>query len=133
MVGDQPKRCLSQKTTNARLWVVSDHRLPRQVHFPACVLSVSPSIISVVVQLPSHVQFFNAPLQASLSLTVTCSSLKFLSTASAMPSSHLILGCPLLLLPSSLPSIRDFLPMSQLLASDITKYWSFSFSITYLR
>ena len=53
--------------------------------------------------------------QASLSLAVFRSSLKFMSTESVMPSNHLILCCPVLL-PSVFPSIRVF-PMSQLFAS----------------
>ena len=61
------------------------------------------------VQLLSHVQLFETPWiaarQASLSITNSRSSLKLTSIESVMPSSHLILGRPLLLLPSSPPSI----------------------------
>ena len=74
----------------------------------------------VVVQLPGRVWLFATPWtaarQAFLSLTISRSLPKFVSTASVMPSSHFILWCPLLLLPSIFPSIRDF-PMSQLFAS----------------
>ena len=49
---------------------------------------------------------------------------KFTSTALLMPSSHLILWCPLLLLPSIFPSIRDFV------CNIWPKYWSFSFTIS---
>ena len=35
MVEDQPKRCLSWKTNNTRLWVISDHQPPRHIHFPS--------------------------------------------------------------------------------------------------
>ena len=73
-----------------------------------------------VVQSPFHVRFFvaagTAACQASLSLTISWSLPKVMSIASVMPSSHLILWCPLLLLPSIFPSIRDF-SMSQLFAS----------------
>ena len=66
----------------------------------------------VVVQLPSRVRLFATPWtaarQASLSLTNSWSLPKFISIASVMPSSHLILWHPLLLLPSVLPSIRNF-------------------------
>ena len=66
----------------------------------------------VVIQLPSHVQLFATPWtearQASLSLTISWSLSKFMSIALVMPSSHLILWCPLFLLPSIFPSIRDF-------------------------
>ena len=51
---------------------------------------------------------------------------KPMSTESVMPSNHLILCRPLLLLPSVFPSIRVFFPISQLLV----KYWSFSFNIS---
>ena len=74
----------------------------------------------VVVQSPSHVRRFGTPWttahQASLSLTISWSLPKFMSTASVMPSSHLILCRSLLLLPSIFPSIRSF-PMSWLFAS----------------
>ena len=85
------------------------------------------------VQSLSHVRFFATPWiaarQASLSITISPSSLKFTSIESVMPSSHLILCRPLHLLPPNPPSIRVFsnestLPMTW------PKYWSFSFSIT---
>ena len=73
-------------------------------------LSVPNTI--VVVKLPSCVWLFVTPwtaeLQASLSLTISQSLPKFMSIASVMQSNHLILWCPLLLLPSIFPSIRDF-------------------------
>ena len=66
----------------------------------------------VAVHSLSHVQFFATPWmgarQASLSFTISQSLLKFMSTQSVMPSKHLILCRPLLLLPSVLPSIRVF-------------------------
>ena len=65
--------------------------------------------------------------QASLSLTISQSLPKFMSIASVMPSSHLILYRPLLLLPSIFPSIRDFSSESTLLIR-WPKYWSFSIS-----
>ena len=66
--------------------------------------------------------------QVSLSFTISQSLLKLMSTESVMPSNHLILCRPLLLLPSIFPSIRVF---SNELALCIRwpKYWSFSFSI----
>ena len=89
------------------------------------------SIISlfVVVQSLSCVQLFATPwtaaLQASLSFTISRSLLGLMSIESVMPSNHLILCRPLLLLPSILPSIRVF---SNELALHIRwpKYWSFS-------
>ena len=67
--------------------------------------------------------------QASLSFTISQSLPKFMSTESAMPSNHLILCCPLLLLPSVFPSIRVF-PKEVGICISWPKYWSFSFSIS---
>ena len=84
------------------------------------------------VQSLSRVRLFATPWiaarQASLSLTNSQSSLRLASIESVMPSSHLILGRPLLLLPSIPPSIRVFSNESTLLMR-WPKYWSFSFSI----
>ena len=84
------------------------------------------------VQSLSRVQLFATPWiaarQASLSLTNSRSSLKLTSIELVMPSSHLILCCPLLLLPPILPSIRVFSSESTL-RMRWPKYWSFSFSI----
>ena len=66
--------------------------------------------------------------QASLSITNSRNSLKLTSIMSVMPSSHLILCRPLLLLPPIPPSIRVFSNESTL-RMRWTKYWSFSFSI----
>ena len=66
--------------------------------------------------------------QASLSITNSWSLLRLMSIESVMPSNHLILCCPLLLLPSIFPSIRVFSNES-FLHIRRTKYWSFSFSI----
>ena len=66
--------------------------------------------------------------QASLSITSSRSSLRFMSIESVMPSSHLILGHPLLLLPPISPRIRAFSNESTL-RMRWPKYWSFSFSI----
>ena len=67
--------------------------------------------------------------QASLSITNSRSSLKLMSTESVMPSNHLILCHPLLLLPSIFPRIRIFLNESAL-SIRWPDYWSFSFSIS---
>ena len=67
--------------------------------------------------------------QASLSITNSWSLLKLMSIESVMPSNHLILCCPLLLLPSIFPSIRVFSSES-FLPIGWPKYWSFSFSIS---
>ena len=85
------------------------------------------------VQSLSHVRLFATPWtaahQASLSLTNSWSLLKLMSIESAMPSNHLILCRPLLLLPSIFPSIRVFSNESALCIRR-PKYWSFSFNIS---
>ena len=70
-----------------------------------------------------------AARQASLSITISRSLLKLTSIESVMPSNHLILYSPLLLLPSIFPSIRVF-SKELVLCIRWPKYWSFSFSIS---
>ena len=70
-----------------------------------------------------------AARQASQSNTNSWSSLKLMSFESMMPSNHLILCRPLLLLPSIFPSIRVF-SYESVLCIIWPKYWSFSFSIS---
>ena len=72
---------------------------------------------------------WTAAHKASLSFTVSCSLLKLVSIELVMPFTYLILCRPLLLLPSTFPSIRVF---SNELALRIRwpKYWSFSFNIS---
>ena len=76
--------------------------------------------ISAVVQSLSHVQLFVTPwtaaCQASLFFTISKNLLRLMSIESVMSSSHLVLCHPLLLLPSTFPSIRPF-PMSWLFVS----------------
>ena len=85
------------------------------------------------VQLLSHVQLFATPWtaarQASLSITSSRSLPKLMSIESGMPSNHLILCRPLLLLPSVFPSSRIFSNES-ILHNRWPKYWSFGFSIS---
>ena len=84
------------------------------------------------VQSLSSVRIFVTPWiparQASLFITISQSSLRLTSIDSMMPSSHLILSRPLLLLPPIPPSIRAFSNESTL-RRRWPKYWSFSFSI----
>ena len=84
------------------------------------------------VQSLSHVQLFATPWtaahQASLSITNSRNSPRLMSIESVMPSSHLILCHPLLLLPPIPPSLRVFSNESTL-PMKWPKYWSFSFSI----
>ena len=89
--------------------------------------------IAVAVQLLSCVQLFVTPWtaahQASLSFTISWSLLKLMSIELVMASNHLILCCPLLLLPSIFPSIRVSSNESTLHIR-WPKYWSFSFNIS---
>ena len=72
---------------------------------------------------------WTAARQASLSITTSQSLLKLTSIESVMPSNHLILYCPLLLLPSIFPSIRVFSNES-VFRIRWPKYWSITFSIS---
>ena len=87
----------------------------------------------IVVQSLSRVRLFatswTAAHQASMSFTISWSLLKLMSIESVMPSNHLILCCPLLLLPSIFPSNRVFSHESALCIK-WPKFWSFSFSIS---
>ena len=89
-------------------------------------------MLDTSVQSLSRVRLFVtwiAARQASLSITNSPSLLKLMSFESVMPSHHLILCHPLLLLPSIFPSIRVFSNESALCIRQ-SKYWSFSFSIS---
>ena len=85
------------------------------------------------VQSLSRVQLFATPWtaagQASLSITNSQSLPRLMSIESVMPSNHLILSCPLVLLPSVFSSIRVFSNESALHIR-WPKYWSFSFNIS---
>ena len=85
------------------------------------------------VQFISRVQLFGTPrtaaCQASQSITTSRGLLKLMSVELVMPSNHLILCHPLLLLPSIFPSIRVFSSESVLYIR-WPKYWSFSFSVS---
>ena len=99
---------------------------------PISMLYLKTDTIFSSVQLLSHVRLFATPWiaarQASLSITTSRSSLRLTSIESVMPSSHLILCRPLLLLPPVPPSIRVFSNESTL-HMRWPKYWSFSFSV----
>ena len=110
-----------------------------------CLCSISPSPTFYIQphrspipslqfsQCLSCVRLFATPWtaarQASLSVTNSRNLLKLMSIESVMPSSHLILCRPLLLLPSIFPSIR-VLPNESVLHIRWPKYWTFSFSIS---
>ena len=103
----------------------------RSVFWQTLPATYTAWLLVAVIQSPRRVWLSEIPWtaarQASLSLTISCSLLKFRSIELVMPSNHLILCLPLLLLPSVFPSIRIF---SNELAFRIRwpKYWSFSFS-----
>ena len=104
-------------------WVAISFFFLHDTKYPF-VVSVTQSCLFVIPWTVAH--------QASLSLTISWSLPQFMFIASMMPSSHLILWHPLLLLPLIFPSIRDF---SNELSVCIRwlKYWSFSFSISPFR
>ena len=96
------------------------------------MVEITCPILSSVQSL-SRVQLIATPrvaaLQVSLSITNSRSLPKFMSIESVMPSNHLVLCCPLLLLPSIFPNIRVFSNESALCIR-WPKYWSFSFNIS---
>ena len=86
--------------------------------------------VAIIGQSLSHVQLLVTPwTEAYPSFTISWSLLKLIFTELMMPSNHLILCCPLLLLPSVFSSIRDFSNESALHIR-WPKYWNFSFSIS---
>ena len=105
-----------------------DHAVPQQKLTQECKAMTSSVQFSRSVVSNSATPW-TAARQASLSITHSWSLLKLMSIEPMMPSSHLILCRPLLLLPSIFPSIRVFSNQSVL---HITwpKYWSFSFKIS---
>ena len=107
-----------------------DTFLQRSYKWP---ISTWKNSTSLVIQLLSRVRLFatlwTAACQASLSINNSRSLLKLTSIESVMPSKHLILCRPLLLLSSIFPSIRVF-PNESVLFIRWPKYWSFSFSIS---
>ena len=109
---------------------------PSQTCLTALALFPSslPALLTLSsVQLLSHVQLFATPWttmrQDSPSITNSWNLLKLMSIESVMPSNHLILCRPCLLLPSIFPSISVFSNES-VLCMRWPKYWNFSFSIS---
>ena len=105
---------------------------PREESGLFIFISLLFNIAVAIVQSLSCVWLFVTPrtaaLETSLSFTVSQNLNKLESIETMMPSNHLILCCPLLLLPSVFPSIRVFSDES-VLYSRWPKYWSFRFSI----
>ena len=126
-------------------WVSSSHQLAKVLEFQLqhqpfneysglnIIREIQICSLFSSVQSLSHVQLFATPWiaarQASLSITNSRSLLKLMSIESVMPSSHLILCRPLLLLPPIPPSIRVF-SNELVLRIRWPKDWSFSFNIS---
>ena len=115
---------------NLVLWEMCPCRGNALSKWPMCII---PLVRFSSVQLLSRVWLFATPwtaaCQASLSITNSRSPPKPMSIKSVMPSNHLILCRPLLLLPSTFPSIRVFSNESALHIR-WPKFWSFSLSIS---
>ena len=106
------------------LWLYSSNRRGRALNWGVWAFLISQFSRDRLFTTP-----WTAAHQASLSITNSWSLLKLMSIESVMPSNHLILCCPLLLLPSILSSIRVFSSES-VLHIRWPKYWSFSFNIS---
>ena len=128
-----PSEIIGSVTYSGRWYprVYLSHNLPHRAVTPKGS-TLLDSLQFSSAQLLSHVRLFATPWisahQASLSITNSRSSLRLTPIESVMPSSHLILCCPLLLLPSIPPSIRVFSNESTV-HMRWPKYRSFSFSI----
>ena len=108
---------------DSRLNFISSN-VPKSLVLISCIQSLSHVWLSTIP--------WTAACQASLPITNTQSLLKLMSVELVMPSNHLILCCPLLLLPSFFPSIRIFSSES-VLHIRWPKCWSFSFSINLIK
>ena len=97
--------------------------------FQALLEMISNCCCLVTQSCPTLCNFKDCSMPGSLSFSISWSSLKSMSIESVMPSNHLTLCCPLLLLPLIFSSIRV---LSNVLALHIrqTKYWNFSFSLS---
>ena len=115
-----------------RTWFSGVSFTGRQIHYHLATREAQVITVFVYVQSLSCVQLFatswTAVCQASQSFTTSQGLLKLMVTESVMPSNHLILCHPFLLLSSNFPSIRAFYNESAL-SIRWPKYWSFSFSI----
>ena len=135
LISTNPKVIQAKYLTNQnfqkdkRLWFVLI-KGSKYIYYPADTFYL---LKNTSVQLLSCVQLFATPwtagCQASLSITNARSLPKLMSIESVMPSNHLILCRPLLLLPSIFPSIRVFSKESALCIR-WPKYWSFSSNIS---
>ena len=120
---------LGSLTWGSELSLLWENFCMQYSYFPVCWSPIQRVQIRSVTQLcPTLCEPMNPACQASLSITNSQSSLKLKSIESVMPSSHLILCHPLLLLPPIPPSIRVFSNESTL-GIRWPKYWIFRFSI----
>ena len=111
------------------LWLTKFHCVSVCTSVCVCVCMYQFSSVQSLSSVPLFANPRNAVRQASLSITNSWNLLKLMSIESVMPSNHLILCHPLLLLPSIFPSIRVFSNES-VLPIRWPKYWSFSFNIS---
>ena len=127
------KFCKIVQLLSIQLMNFHNVNLAIQQHVNLKMPTISCQQFTCLSQSGSCVQIFATPwneaCQASLSITNSWSLLKLKSIELVMPSNHLILCHPLLLLPSLFPSIRVFSSES-VLCIRWPKYWSFSFSIS---
>ena len=121
---------------NIKVWeVFCNSSILLQTH-PCCSWSYIPNKNTYIqsVQSLSRVRLFATPWtaahQASLSITNSRSLPRFMFIESVMPSNHLILCRPPLLLPSIFPNIRVFFSNESALCIRWPKYWNFSFNIS---
>ena len=103
-------------------------RLPRNIEQISMCYTVGPCSAQLLSRVHLFVTPWTVACQASLSITKSWSLLKLMPIESVIPSNHLILCHPLLLLPSIFPSIRVFSNES-VLHIRWPKSWSFSFNV----
>ena len=113
-------------------WFVLINRMWTEVQLPLLTRSYQFSSVQSLSPVRLCATPWIAACQDSLSITNSLSSLRLTSLESVMPSSHLILCHPLLLLPPLSPSISVFSNESAL-RMRWPKYWSFSFIVSFLR
>ena len=130
-----PQMCITSEQSKRKISGIFDQLCNQHIWFFSCFINHlcwEHLGQRIVVQLLSQVWLFETPWTAtchtSLSFTISHSLLKLVSIESVMPSNHLILYCPLLLLPPIPPSIRVF-PNELALHIRWPKYWSFNFRI----
>ena len=120
--------CVCSSWDTAGVSTTSSSESGNKVKYYCLVESIKTSLLFSPLVVSDPLQP-HALQHATMSFTISLSLLKLMSIKSVMPSSHLILCHPLLLPPSTLPSIRVFSNESTLHIR-WPKYWSFSFNIS---